>query len=117
MLIQQVELDLENKLDRLTTEADNFYTELEDEGRIHDGKALLSFLDELVDFLEGKMGGRVESVRYKDSRHLAMPGNRKQMADFGLLLAQLAQAHELSRIENDLTKAENILDTILGGIQ
>lgn len=87
MLGTQVKLDLENKLDQLTTKADSFYTMLEDKGRIVDDASLLSFLDELVEFLEGTMGGKVESIHYQDDRHLEIPGFRRQRANFGTALA------------------------------
>jgi uncharacterized protein YeeX (DUF496 family) len=50
-------------LNELTTQADQFYTELEDEGTIQDGAKLLTFLDNLVDYLEMN-GGRVEGMEY-----------------------------------------------------
>lgn len=97
MLGQQIRFDLENKLDQLTTQADGFFTELECEGCIHDTKSLLSFLDEIVDFLEGTMGGKVESIQYLDDRHLAVAGFRRQQADFGMrvLLEQLMKENEM----------------------
>lgn len=69
-------------LDKLTTQADMFFTELECEGEIENKKSLLTFLDEVVELLEGGLGGRVERVQYLDGRHLE-GSNRRQKAQFG----------------------------------
>lgn len=69
------------QLDKLTTQADSFFTELECEGQIDNQIALLNFLDELVDFLEG-MGGQVDTMKYLDNRHL----NLRQRAQFGMMI-------------------------------
>lgn len=54
-------------LNKLTTQADSFYRDMEVEGVIHDQEGLKVFLDNLVNFLESQ-GGAVEGMKYLDGR-------------------------------------------------
>lgn len=54
-------------LNELTTQADSFYRDLEEEGVIHDQEALKNFLNNLVDYLE-LIGGKVEGLKYTNNR-------------------------------------------------
>jgi hypothetical protein len=54
-------------LNELTTKADSFYRDLEEEGVIHNQEDLKNFLNNLVDYLES-IGGKVEGMKYTDNR-------------------------------------------------
>jgi hypothetical protein len=58
-------------LDKLTTQADSLFREMEEEGSIQNLEELKTFLDNLTNYLES-IGGACERIGYVDNRELKL---------------------------------------------